>query len=113
MKDPLILVSHILDSIYRIEQYMLDIDENSFYKDFLVQDAVIRNLEIIGEASRSLTKEFKGQKPDVPWRKINAMRNKLIHEYFIIDIETVWNVVQLDLPELKQAMLSLLNPPIT
>ncbi len=109
MKDPLILVRHILGAIDRVEQYMEGIDENNFHKNFLVQDAVIRNLEIIGEASRNLQKEFKDESPEVPWRKVNAMRNKLIHEYFIIDIETVWNVIQFDLPELKQAMLTILN----
>jgi uncharacterized protein with HEPN domain len=87
MRDPLLLIRHILDSILRIEQYTLSITQEEFLGNFLIQDAVIRNLEIIGEASRSVPAEIKDVTSDIPWRKISGMRNKLVHEYFSVDME--------------------------
>ncbi len=109
MKGYRTLANHILDAVVKIEGYTQDMTKDHFLKNFLVQDAVIRNLEVIGEAARTISPEIKDKFPLVPWRKINAMRNKLIHEYSGVDIETVWNVVEFDLPELKRHVMSLLN----
>ncbi len=73
----------------------------------MVQDAVVRNLEIIGEASKNIPADVKEKFPHIPWRDINAMRNKLIHEYFRVD--AVWNVVQFELNDLKKHAHSILN----
>jgi uncharacterized protein with HEPN domain len=104
-----VLVRHILGAVDRIEQYTNTLSKTDFFANYLVQDAVMRNLEIIGEACRSIRSEVKEKYPEIPWRSITAMRNKLIHEYFGVDIEAVWNVVQLDLPELKNHSLRILN----
>lgn len=105
MKDSGILARHILDAISKIEAYTTDVDKNSFAKNFLIQDAVIRNIEIIGEAAGKLSTDFKDRFSEIAWRKIIGMRNKLIHNYFSVDIETVWNVVELELPALKEALV--------
>ncbi len=101
MKSHHILAHHILSSIDRIEQYTVEMTEQQFLENFLVQDGVMRNIEIIAEASKKISAEIKKDFPDVPWRQIMAMRNKIIHEYFGIDLQAVWNVVQSNLPELK------------
>lgn len=109
MKDPNVLIKHILDAITRIQEYTRDIHQTDFEKNFLIQDAVLRNITIIGEATRNISDEFKNKFQDVEWRKITGMRNKVVHEYFIVDNETVWNVIQRDLPQLKQIFSQLLN----
>ncbi|MCF6265334.1 MAG: DUF86 domain-containing protein [Desulfuromusa sp.] len=74
----------------------------------LLQDGVIRQLEIIGEATKNLSKNVRDMAPDVPWKDMAGMRDKLIHQYFGVDIEAVWATAQLDLPEVKKAIVKLL-----
>lgn len=74
----------------------------------MVQDAVIRNLEVIGEAVRNLSPEFRRRHPEVPWRSITALRNVLIHEYFGVEVEIVWRVLKRRLPSLKRYVEMLL-----
>ena len=109
MKDQLILVRHILGAIDRVEQYTLGMSKEEFLSNFLVQDGVLRNSEIIGEACKNINSEMKEQYSQIPWRDITAMRNKLIHEYFGVDIETLWNVIQFNLAELKKHVLTIIN----
>lgn len=109
MKSHRILARHILDAINSIEKYTYQLTKEEFLFNFMIQDAVVRNLEIIGEASRNIPVNIKEAFPDIPWRDINAMRNKLVHEYFRVDAETVWNVVQLDLDDWKKHTNSLLS----
>lgn len=94
MKSHQILAFHILSCIERIEQYTLGISEEEFMKNFLIQDGVMRNIEIIAEASKKISSEIKSQNPEIPWRLIMAMRNKIVHEYFGIDLPAIWNVIQ-------------------
>ncbi|MGE0771576.1 MAG: DUF86 domain-containing protein [Cyclobacteriaceae bacterium] len=101
MKDPRVLLSHILECLNHIEQYTEGLSKEQFLKNFMVIDAVIRNIEVIGEASRGLSNEFRELNNTVPWRAIISMRNMVIHEYFNVDTETVWYVVKTDLPKLK------------
>ncbi len=79
-----------------------------FFKSTLVQDAVIRRLEIIGEASKNIPESFKKEHNNIPWDKMSAMRNILIHEYFGVDLGLVWQVVQKDLPPIKDLIEKLL-----
>ena len=81
-----------------------------FKKNELVQDAVIRNFEVIGEASNNIPLQFQSSHPDIPWRQMCALRNFLIHEYFGVDSITVWQTVQVNLPTLKQQLISVIQP---
>ena len=96
-------LSHILESIERIEEYVSDMDELSFLQNKLVQDAVIRNFEIIGEASNNIEKyfpEFASRHQDIPFASAYQMRNALAHVYFKIDFEILWKTINNDLPDL-------------
>jgi uncharacterized protein with HEPN domain len=99
--DQSVFLSHILDAIKKIEKYIQDIDEESSKKNDLVQDGVIRQIEIIGEAVKRLSDDITSQSPQVPWQDIAGMRDKLIHDYFGVDIDTVWLTVKKDIPEFK------------
>lgn len=107
MKSHQILAHHILTSIGRIEEYTQDMSEQQFLENFLVQDGVMRNIEIIAEASKKISNEVKLQHPNIPWRLIMAMRNKIIHEYFGVDLQAIWTVVKVDLAELKPSIQSI------
>jgi len=89
-KDYKAYISHILESIMLIEQYTENISFEAFEKDRKTIDAVIRNFEIIGEASNKLPEEFRKKYPEVPWRSIIGLRNVLIHDYLGVDIKAVW-----------------------
>ena len=99
--DQSVFLSHILDAIKKIEKYIQDIDEESSKKNDLVQDGVIRQIEIIGEAVKRLSDDITSQSPQVPWQDIAGVRDKLIHDYFGVDIDTVWLTVKKDIPEFK------------
>jgi len=93
---------HILDAVEKIERYLQDYDKQSFGADEKTQDAVVRQLEIIGEAATNLTRDLRSNNPQVEWRFATAMRNRLIHGYFEVDAEIVWDTTQKDLPILKK-----------
>jgi uncharacterized protein with HEPN domain len=98
-------LSHIIQAVERINSYIDDIDEVGFLQNQMVQDAVIRNIEIIGEAAHNIEKHhpaFASEHPDVPWEIIYLMRNRVSHGYFSVDLELVWKTVQRDIPELAQ-----------
>ena len=106
-KDESILIEHILDSIKNIENFMKDVSKASFFENKEKQSAVIRQIEIIGEAVKNLPSGFKDKNPDVPWKDIAGMRDKLLHHYFGVDMDTVWKVIKEDIPELKQKIKNL------
>lgn len=96
-------LGHILKAIERINRYTADLDEVRFLNSELVQDAVIRNIEIIGEASNNIQRvapEFAALHDDIPWLVIYTMRNRLSHGYDKVDLELVWKTIQGDLPDL-------------
>jgi uncharacterized protein with HEPN domain len=95
-------LAHILESIERIQHYVTDIDELTFLDSKLIQDAVIRNFEILGEASNNIEKrypEFVRKHPELRLSSAYQMRNALAHGYFKIDFEVVWRTIQNDLPD--------------
>ena len=106
-KDSRIFVEHILASINLVERYVKNKRKRNFLNSVDLQDKVIRRIEIIGEAIRHISAKIKGQYPDVHWKDIAGMRDKLIHVYFGVDLELTWEVVQKDLPVLKQQMLEI------
>ena len=103
-KDESAYLEHIRDSIMRIEKYTSGMDESEFKSNELVQDAVIRQLQIIGEVAKKLSDETRSIYPDVQWKDIAGMRDKLIHDYFGVDLGAVWGTVTNDLPRLKKAL---------
>ncbi len=109
MKSDQVLANHILEFINSVENYTAGFTKEEFLSNFMLQDAVTRNVEIIGEACSKVSKETKDKFPEIPWRDIVAMRNILIHEYFRADPETIWNVIQVDIPNLKSNILKILN----
>ena len=108
-KDPKVFLEHILDSINLIESYVDKVNESGFHKTQPLQDAVIRRLEIIGEAVKNLPLTFKSKHPDVPWRKITGMRDILIHEYFDVDLALTWMVVKHEIPLIKKQLSTILD----
>lgn len=109
IKDPDVFLNHILDSIGAIEEYTIDLSEEGFLASQEKQDAIIRRVEIIGEAVRNLPLEFRKQHPQVSWKKISGMRDKIVHEYFGVDTELVWEVIKKDLPPLKEQIRKILK----
>ena len=100
-------VGHILVAIDRIFDYCRTLDQADFNANTLIQDAVIRNLEIIGEACRNISRyapEFEREHPELPLAAAYEMRNALAHGYFKVDLEVVWNTIRDDLPRLSQAL---------
>lgn len=105
MKRPLNSLIDILESINRIETYLLNVEYESFLANQMLLDAVIRNLEIIGEAARNVSDEVKMKYPEIPWRNMIGLRNILIHEYFGIDESIVWEVATRNLKEIKPTIV--------
>lgn len=109
-KDPAVFLTDILESINQIKKHLKKISsKNEFLKNTTIQDAIFRRLEIIGEATRNLPAEFRRKYPHIPWQKISGTRDKLIHQYFDVDLEIVWETVNEDLPKLKEQISKLLN----
>ena len=100
MKDDRIYLLHVRDAIQHILEYTTS-GKESFFADRKTQDAVVRNLEIIGEATKRASQSLKESHPDISWKPIAGMRDKLIHDYFGINLQLVWDVVERDLPALK------------
>jgi uncharacterized protein with HEPN domain len=93
MKQSKILIDHIIEALDKIETYIQGYSKDDFVNDNKTQDAVIRQLEIIGEASSKLEDSFTKSYPEIPWRAIKNFHNRLIHEYWFLDLEIIWNVV--------------------
>ena len=108
MKNDYAYLCHIRDSILKIESYAT-VGKKTFMTVSHWQDAIIRNLEIIGEATKRLSKPLKEQYPKVPWRNIAGLRDVLIHDYMGVDIDEVWNVVANHIPELKTQLEQILS----
>lgn len=107
-KDITVFLKHILESIEAIEEYKQDLSEEGFYNSREKQDAVLRRLEVIGEAVKNLPGDFKKQHPDIAWSKAMATRNILIHHYFGVDLKIVWDTITESLPSFKEQIKNLL-----
>ncbi len=103
-------IDHMLNAIERILRYTQGMSDSAFLSNELVQDAVIRNLEVVGEAARNIERDhpaFATAHPDVPWEEMYLMRNRVAHGYFSVDLGIVWQTLQLELPKLHQLLLRL------
>lgn len=108
-KDNLIYIDHIQECIQKILKYTEDIDQDEFLANTMISDAVIRNLEIIGEAVKKISEDFKMTYQTVEWKKIAGMRDKLIHDYIGVDLWAVWVVVTENIPVLNTQISEILK----
>lgn len=108
MKDEQIYLGHIRQAIADIRTYAAT-DERAFWADRMRQDAIIRKLEVIGEAVKHLSDETRERQPTIPWKQIAGMRDHLTHAYFGVDLALVWRVVERDLDPLDTAVATLLD----
>lgn len=102
-------LNHILDAIAEIELFTQHIDYNQYYKDRILQLALIKLLEIIGEAAANVTEETKKEFSEVEWKTLKSVRNILVHEYFGIDYKIVWKAIKEKIPELKIKIIKILE----
>ena len=102
-KDPRVYLAQMLERIERIERFSAA-GREAFAEDLMAQDAVIRNLEVIGEAAKRVPESFRKRHPDVPWRSLAALRDVLIHQYEGVSIAALWDVIQNHLPPLRAAL---------
>jgi uncharacterized protein with HEPN domain len=103
-RAPPLLVEDLWEAIEKIERYVSGLNHDNFVKDEKTVDSVVRNLEIIGEAANRLPDSFKTQHSEIEWRKIIGLRNRVVHEYFNIDVEIVWEIIEKDLPIFKSKL---------
>ncbi len=108
-KDPYIFIKHILESIRYIESFVKNKSKSDFLKSVQLQDAILRRLEIIGEATKNISEEFKFTHPDLPWKEMIKTRDKLIHGYFGVDLDLTWDIIEKDLPDLKKRINKILK----
>jgi len=99
-----LLLDDICEALDRIGQYTSGMPSDVFLKDRKTIDAVVRNLEIIGEASNRLPVDFRNSHSEIEWQKVIGLRHRIVHEYFGIDLQIVWQILQKDLPSLRQAI---------
>ena len=100
-RDDLLYLRHMLDAIGRIESYLGGVDEGSFLANSEKQDAVVRQLQILGEAVKRLSVAVRAAHPNIPWREVAGMRDKLVHDYFGVDLQFVWITATKDVPALR------------
>ena len=108
-KDDSVYLRHIFDAISRIEEYSQNIEYKDFMNNHLIQDGVIRQIEVMGEATKRLSSEIRESHSEIPWKDIAGMRDKLIHDYLGVDLDAVWETVQNDIPALKNRLRDLIT----
>ncbi len=109
MKDDRLYLIHISECIERIESYIIEKDKQQFLDSSLIQDAIIRNLQVLSESTQRLSDAAKESMSEVDWIKIAGFRNVLVHDYLGIDNERVWNILEKDLPALKKGVQKMLD----
>ncbi len=108
-KEALIFIEHMLESIEKIEKYTKKLTKEKLIKDTKVQDAIIRRIEILGEAVKNLPDDFRNKHPEVEWSEVVRTRDKIIHHYFGVDLDIIWDIIKKDLPKLKKQIKEILK----
>ncbi len=107
IKNDQVYLEHILESIGKIENFIAGLRKAEFDQNVMIQDAVIRNFEIIGEATKKISKKFSQEHQEIPWQDMAGMRDKLIHDYLDVDLDVLWKTIEEDLPLLKKLITSI------
>lgn len=110
-RDDRVYLRHIIDAIARIDSYLSGMNLETFLAHHMAQDAIIRQFAIIGEAAKNLSDATRQQAPDLPWKAMAGMRDKLIHQYFGVDVHQVYKTAREDLPQIKSRILPILTAP--
>jgi uncharacterized protein with HEPN domain len=108
-RDIILLLSDMLESASKIKVYTKGLNYDSFTGDDKTVDAVIRNFEIIGEAANRIDPDFKIRNPEIEWKRVRGFRNRIVHDYFGIDYEIVWSIIQDDLDNLIDQLIYILE----
>lgn len=109
MRDSRVYLDDILDAINKIEKYTKELSFEAFVKDQKTIDAVVRNFEIIGEATKHVTEKVRKEHPEVPWSYMAGMRDKLIHGYFGVKLDVIWKTIKERLPEVKHLIIKAID----
>lgn len=109
MKDDKLYLIHIDECIERIESYVKGINKEVFMNSTLIQDAVVRNLQVMSESTQRLSDNLKDSQPEIDWLKISGFRNVLVHDYLGVDVERIWTIIEKELPSLKIAIQEMLG----
>jgi len=104
-------VRHMLDAIDRVAEAVSRTTLSDFEKDWVIQDAIIRELQIVGEAAGRITRELTTSRPEIPWAEITGLRHKLVHDYFVVDLRIVWQTATEDVPLVRPLIAALLDDP--
>jgi len=108
-RDPAVFLEDILEAAERISEYVGDLSKDEFQDDQKTIDAVVRNIEIIGEAASNIPEDIRNKYPEIPWKKIVGVRNIVIHKYFGVDTDTLWVIIKEQLPELKSQINTIIS----
>jgi len=109
LKQDEVFVKHILDEINFLMNKSKDLEYEGLIKDEILKRAFVRSLEVIGEATKNVSLEFKEKHPDIEWRELTGLRDKLIHRYFGVKWEIVWDIVRSKIPQLKEKIEDILE----
>ena len=102
-------MSDILDAITKIESYIKGLDFDAFIQNEMIIDAVLRNLEVIGEAAKNIPEDIRERYSKIPWKRIVGLRNIVIHGYFGVDLENIWKIITENIPEVKPTIIEILD----
>lgn len=106
-RDISMLLDDMLESVIIIRQYLQGVTESAFQANRMIQDAVVRRLEILGEAANQVPTDYCAQHPEIPWSLVTGMRNRLVHGYFLVDWDIVWRTIQTEVPALEAPLRTL------
>ena len=106
-KDDSFFIEHILESIIAVESFSKDMKKEELSENRLKQSAIIREIEIIGEATKNISKTLKDKHDNIKWKEISGTRDKIIHHYFVIDFNIIWEIIKNGLPKLKKQILEI------
>ncbi len=104
-----LFLRHMLDAIDRVVEATRRVSLEEFHRDWMIQDAIVHELQILGEAAGRVSREFAERQPEIPWSKVTGLRHKIVHDYFVLDLSIVWDTATIDVPAIRPIVESLLG----